>query len=236
MDHLNKLLQEQQIQFVDLRFTDILGKEHHITVRADLVDKAFLKEGKYFDGSSIAGWCPINESDMVLRPQPETAVKDPFSLHPTVILRCDVFDPRKNEAYDRCPRSIAKRAQAYLESTTIADAAFFGPEPEFFVFDSVRFNSTLQESFYHIDSQEGVWNTGNVCQGNNLAHRPGLKGGYFPVPPVDSSHDLRSEMCQRMEHMGLVVEAHHHEVATANQNEICVRFHELLTKADELQI
>lgn len=236
MDQLKKLLEEKDVQFIDLRFTDILGKEHHITIGADVFDKEFLSEGKYFDGSSIQGWCAIHQSDMVLKPQVETAVMDPFALNPTLVLRCDVSDPRKNEAYDRCPRTIAKRAQAHLESTGIADTAFFGPEPEFFIFDSVRFDSNVHEAYYHIDSQEGVWNSGLVQTEGNLAHRPGLKGGYFPLPPVDSAQDLRSEMCREMAAMGLVVEAHHHEVATGNQNEICVRFNKLVLKADELQI
>jgi glutamine synthetase len=236
MGALENLLKEKQVQFVDLRFTDIGGKEQHITIKSNIVDNEFLQEGKYFDGSSIAGWCSIDRSDMVLKPRPETAVMDPFALDPTLILRCDVYDPRANIPYDRCPRSIAKKAQEYLKASGIADEAFFGPEPEFFVFDDVRFGVDMQGAFYSIDSQEAAWNTGKILPQGNLAHRPPVKGGYFPVSPVDSSQDLRAEMCKQMEAMGLVVEAHHHEVATANQNEICVKFNNLLTKADELQI
>lgn len=236
MTDLEKLMKEKQVQYVDLRFTDIAGKEQHITVRSNLVDADFLKEGKYFDGSSIAGWCTIDRSDMVLKPQSSTAVMDPFALDPTLILRCDVYDPRTNTPYDRCPRAIAEKAQTYLKASGIADEAFFGPEPEFFIFDDVRFKTSINEAFYFVDSQEGAWNTDKILPQGNLGNRPPVKGGYFPVPPVDSSQDLRAEMCKQMESMGLVVEAHHHEVATGNQNEICVKFNHLLVKADELQI
>lgn len=234
MEKLLKLLAE--VEFVDLRFTDSFGTEHHITVTAAVVDEAFLSEGKMFDGSSIHGWRPIDRSDMVLRPDPSTAVLDPFSLHKTLLLRCDVFEPGSSLGYDRCPRAIAKRAMEYLRSTGIADEALMGPEPEFFVFDDVRFKTTVNSSAFYIDSDEGIWNSDKNQANGNLAHRPGLKGGYFPVSPIDSSQDLRSEMVNTMTAMGMVVEAHHHEVATANQNEICIRYNDLVTKADEIQL
>ena len=189
-----------------------------------------------FDGSSIKGWRSIANSDMVLKPDISSAVIDPFTLDKTLNLRCDVYEPESAVAYDRCPRAIAKRASAYLQSTGIADQAFFGPEPEFFIFDDVRFNNTVNEASYRVDANEGIWNANKVLSTGNLAHRPGLQGGYFPLPPVDSAQDIRSQMCKIMQQMGLMVEAHHHEVATASQNEICVRFNELVAKADEVQI
>jgi glutamine synthetase len=235
MNKLNQLLQQDDnIKFVDLRFTDISGKEHHMTLAAGLIDNDFLRHGKPFDGSSIKGWCPINRSDMLLIPQPETAVLDPFTLDPTLNVRCDVFDPYTNKPYDRCPRTIAQRAEQYLVSTGIADQVFFGPEPEFFIFDDVRFEVSGQQTFYAINSQEGGWNSATQHAQGNMGHRPGLKGGYFPVAPIDSFQDLRSAMCNQMTTMGLIIEAHHHEVAPAQQ-EICVKFDTLLEKADQLQ-
>jgi glutamine synthetase len=236
MSALKQLLQDKTIKYVDLRFTDIIGTEHHITVAADLIDDNFIQEGKCFDGSSIAGWCPINQSDMLLKLQPDTAVLDPFMLIPTVIARCDVFNPHANQPYDRCPRVIAQRAEQYLKATGIADTVFFGPEPEFFVFDDVRFSSTTNQSFYQIDSSEGCWNSKTSYEQGNMAHRPGLKGGYFPLPPIDSLQDLRAEMCKHLEAMGLEIEAHHHEVATGGQCEICFKFASLLDKADQMQV
>jgi glutamine synthetase len=187
-----------------------------------------------FDGSSIKGWKDINESDMVLMPDTSTAVKDPFADQKTMIIRCDVLEPNTMEGYNRCPRSVAKRAEAYLKSSGIADTAFFGPEPEFFVFDDVRYETDMHGCSYHVDSEEGAWNTGAEYEGGNIGHRPGVKGGYFPVPPVDSLYNLRAEMCSIMEKMGLVVEVHHHEVGTAGQCEIGTRFNTLVAKADEL--
>lgn len=237
MSVMEKLLEQlAEVAFVDLRFTDTFGIEHHISVAASVVDQDFLNEGKMFDGSSIHGWRPIDRSDMVLKPDLSTAVLDPFSLHKTLLLRCDVLEPGTTQGYDRCPRAIAKRAMAYLHSTGIADRAFMGPEPEFFIFDDVRFKTTLNSSAFYIDSEEGIWNSDKTLANGNLAHRPGVKGGYFPVSPVDSSQDLRCEMANTMTAMGLVVEAHHHEVATANQNEICVRYNDLVEKADEMQL
>ncbi len=230
------LLKETEARYVDLRFTDTKGKEQHVTIPANLVDDDFLSEGKMFDGSSVAGWKGINESDMVLMPQPETAVLDPFCDEATVNLRCDVVEPATMLGYERDPRSLAKRGLEYLKSTGIGDEAYFGPEPEFFVFDDVKFGAEMNGAFYSIDDEESHWNSGKDYDGGNMGHRPRVKGGYFPVPPVDSSQDLRSAMCSVMTDMGLEIEAHHHEVATSGQNEIATRFNTLVNKADEVQI
>lgn len=231
-----KLIKDNDVKWVDLRFTDPKGKEQHTSVPANRVDADSFSDGFMFDGSSIAGWKSINESDMILMPDDSTPVLDPFRDEATLILRCDIVEPSTMENYDRDPRSIAKRAEAYLTSTGIGDAAFFGPENEFFVFDDVRWKVEMGGASYAISSEEAAWESGADYEGGNLAHRPGVKGGYFPVPPVDSSMDLRGAMCSAMEAMGLEIEVHHHEVATANQNEIGVRFGTLVTKADEVQI
>ncbi|MWN31455.1 glutamate--ammonia ligase [Gilliamella sp. Pra-s65] len=231
-----KLIKENDVKFVDLRFTDTKGKEQHVTIPVNQIDDDFFEEGKMFDGSSIAGWKGINESDMVLMPDASTAVIDPFFEDATLNLRCDVLEPATLQGYDRDPRSIAKRAEEFLKSSGIADTVIFGPEPEFFLFDDIRFGSPMSGSFVHIDDIEAAWNSGTKYEEGNKGHRPGVKGGYFPLPPVDSSQDIRSEMCLIMEQLGLVVEAHHHEVATAGQNEIACRFNTLTKKADEVQI
>ena len=231
-----ELIEEHGIRFVDLRFTDIKGKEQHVSVPVSAVDEDFFEDGKMFDGSSIAGWKTINKSDMVLMPIPESALVDPFFSVPTLSIRCDVYEPTTMQGYDRDPRSIAIRAEEYLKASGIADTVLVGPEPEFFIFDDVRFKTGMSGSFYEIDDIEASWNSGKEYEGGNKGHRPATKGGYFPVPPVDSSQDLRSEMCLVMEDMGLVIEAHHHEVATAGQNEIACRFNTLTLKADETQI
>ena len=189
-----------------------------------------------FDGSSIAGWKGINESDMVLMPDNDSAVLDPFTDEMTLNIRCDILEPETLQGYSRDPRSIAKRAEEFLRSSGIADEAYFGPEPEFFLFNDVRFRTDMSGSFYKIDADEAEWNSGREYSEGNMAHRPGVKGGYFPVPLVDSAHDIRGTMSLVMEDMGLVVEAHHHEVATAGQNEVATRFNTLTTKADELQV
>lgn len=230
------LIAESEAKFVDLRFTDTKGKEQHVSIPAALIDEDFFEEGKMFDGSSIAGWKGINESDMILMPDPTTAVIDPFAEETQVNIRCDIVEPSTMQGYERDPRSVARRAEEYLKSTGIGDSAFFGPEPEFFLFDDVRFHTEMGESFYKIDSEEAKWNSGAEFEGGNSGHRPGVKGGYFPVPPVDSGHDIRAAMCMVMEEMGLTVEAHHHEVATAGQNEIATEFNSLVKKADEIQI
>jgi glutamine synthetase len=227
-------LKEKKYKYVDLRFCDTRGKEQHVTLPSKMVDEDLFEEGKMFDGSSIAGWQGIDESDMVLMPDADSAVRDPFSDEKTLIIRCDILEPNTMEAYSRCPRSLAKRAEAYIKASGLADEAYFGPEPEFFVFDDVRYHNDLNGCSYMIDSEEGAWNTGADFEGGNSGHRPGVKGGYFPVPPVDSLHDLRSKMCTIMEKMGIEVEVHHHEVGTGGQCEIGTRFDTLTSKADEL--
>ncbi len=231
-----EMLKEHEVKFVDFRFTDTRGKEQHVTVPASVVDEDVMNEGKMFDGSSIAGWKGINESDMILMPDDDTPVLDPFAEETTLILRCDIVEPSTMEGYERDPRSVAKRAEAYLKSTGLGDAAFFGPEPEFFVLDDVRWGANMSGAFYLVDSQEAEWNSEKVFPDGNMGHRPSVKGGYFPVPPVDSLHDMRGAMCMAMEEMGLKVEVHHHEVATAGQCEIGTQFNTLVRKADEVQI
>jgi glutamine synthetase len=231
-----KMIKDKDAKFVDFRFTDTKGKEQHVSVPARTIDASTFEEGKMFDGSSIAGWKGIHESDMILMPDPSTAMMDPFMEEPTLIIRCDVIEPNTMQGYERDPRSLARRAEAYLKSTGIADTAYFGPEAEFFIFDDIRWGADISGSFVKIDSEEASWNTEKVYEGGNLGHRPTTKGGYFPVPPVDSQQDIRSAMCLAMEEMGLVIETHHHEVATAGQNEIGMQFNTLVKKADELQI
>ena len=230
------LINDNDIRWVDLRFTDTRGKEQHVSIPATQVDEDFFEDGKMFDGSSIAGWKGINESDMILMPDDSTSVIDPFTDDATIILRCDVVEPTTMQGYERDPRSVAKRAEAYLTSTGLGDTAFFGPEPEFFVFDDVKFKVEMQGASYAINSEEAAWASNDSFDEGNTGHRPGVKGGYFPVPPVDSLHDIRAAMCTAMEQMGLDVEVHHHEVGTAGQCEIGIRFNTLVAKADEVQI
>jgi glutamine synthetase len=230
------MIKEKEVRYVDLRFTDTRGKEQHVTVPASQINAGFFDDGKMFDGSSIAGWKGINESDMVLMPDPTTAVMDPFFEDTTLIIRCDVLEPATMQGYDRDPRSLAKRAEAYLKSTGIGDRALFGPENEYFIFDSVRYGTEIGKSFFEIDSAEAAWSSGKTYDDGNRGHRPGIKGGYFPVPPVDAHQDLRSAMCNALEAMGMIVEVHHHEVATAGQCEIGVGANTLVRKADEVQM
>jgi glutamine synthetase len=236
VENVLALIQENEVKFIDLRFTDTKGKEQHVSIPSHQVDDDFFEEGKMFDGSSVAGWKGINESDMVMMPDASSAVLDPFTEESTLNIRCDILEPSTMQGYDRDPRSIAKRAEDFMRSTGIADTVLIGPEPEFFLFDDVKFATDMAGSFYKIDDVEASWNSGTALEGGNKGHRPGVKGGYFPVAPVDSSQDIRSAMSLVMEEMGLVVEAHHHEVATAGQNEIATRFNTLTTKADEIQI
>ncbi len=231
-----KMIKDHEVKFVDLRFTDTKGKEQHVSIPVSQADNSLFKDGKMFDGSSIAGWKGINESDMVLMPDATTAVLDPFMDEPTLNLRCDILEPSTMKGYERDPRSLAKRAEAYLKSTKIADTAYFGPEPEFFIFDDVRWGADMSGSFCKVDSEEASWNSEKVYEDGNIGHRPTVKGGYFPVPPVDSLHDIRSAICLVLEEMGVETETHHHEVATAGQNEIGTMFNTLVRKADELQI
>lgn len=229
------MIEEHDVKWVDLRFTDTKGKEHHVTFPVHKVDESFL-EGVMFDGSSINGWKGINESDMILRPDDSTAVLDPFSEDVQLNLRCDIIEPRTMQSYNRDPRSVARAAEDYLRSTGIGDSAYFGPEPEFFVFDEIKWHIGMDYSFFKINSEEAAWSTSLDFDGGNMGHRPRVKGGYFPVPPVDSLSDLRGAMCDTMTAMGLDVELHHHEVANAGQCEIGTRFNTLVAKADEVQI
>ncbi|MEN8813831.1 MAG: type I glutamate--ammonia ligase, partial [Glaciecola sp.] len=231
-----ELIKESEAKFIDLRFTDTKGKEQHVSIPTHQIDDDFFEEGKMFDGSSIAGWKGINESDMVLMPDPTTVVIDPFAEETQINIRCDIVEPLTMEGYERDPRSVAKRAEEYLKSTGIGDTVLIGPEPEFFLFDDVRFHTDMAGSFFKINAEEAKWNSGTEYEDGNMGHRPGVKGGYFPVPPVDSAHDIRAAMCLVMEDMGLTVEAHHHEVATAGQNEIATKFNTMVAKADEIQI
>ena len=235
-DNVLKMIKDNGVKFVDYRFTDSHGKEQHVSCPAHTVDADLFTEGKMFDGSSIAGWKGINESDMIMMPDPSTAVMDPFADEPTLIITCDIIEPATGQGYERDPRSVANRAEAYLKSTGIADTAYFGPEPEFFVFDDVRWNTSMSGMSYAVDSDEAEWNSEKVYEDGNIGHRPGLKGGYFPVPPVDSLNDLRAAMCLAMEEMGVEVEVHHHEVATAGQCEIGTAFNTLTKRADHNQI
>ncbi|MDP1649498.1 MAG: type I glutamate--ammonia ligase [Rubrivivax sp.] len=231
-----KMVKENEVKFVDFRFTDTRGKEQHVTVPVSHFDEDKFISGHAFDGSSIAGWKGIEASDMLLMPDPNTANLDPFYEEPTVILSCDVLEPGDGKPYERDPRSLAKRAEAYLKSSGIGDAAYFGPEPEFFIFDQVHWHIGMDGSSVKISSEEASWATNKDLEGGNMGHRPTVKGGYFPVPPVDSFQDMRSEMCLLLEQCGIPVEVHHHEVAGAGQNEIGTRFSTLVQRADWRQL
>ncbi len=230
-----RTIKEKEVKFVDLRFTDPRGKWQHLAMDVSMVDEDFFTDGTMFDGSSIAGWKDINESDMTLIPATGTAVLDPFSAQATLVIFCDVHEPSTGEAYSRCPRSTARRAEAYLKYTGIGDTAVFGPEAEFFVFDDVRFDVSMNKTFYSLDDSEGAYNSGRQFDGGNTGHRPPVKGGYFPVQPVDSAADLRSEMLTLMTEMGLTVEKHHHEVAPS-QHELGIKYDTLVRTADNMQI
>lgn len=230
-----KRIKDEKIKFVDLRFTDTKGKWQHVTFDVSMVDADLFSEGTMFDGSSIAGWKAINESDMVLMPDPATAVLDPFFAQPTLSITCDILEPSTGQPYSRDPRTTAKAAEAYLKSSGIGDTAFFGPEAEFFVFDDVRWSTEQNNMGYAVDSVEGPYNSSTDFEGGNLAHRPGPKGGYFPVPPIDSAQDMRSEMLAIMGEMGLEPEKHHHEVAPS-QHELGMKFSTLTVMADRMQI
>ena len=230
-----EMIKENDLRFVDLRFTDPRGKWQHLTQAIVTVDEESLKEGFMFDGSSIAGWKAINESDMCLMPDLTTATIDPFFAQATLVLVCDVLEPTTGKPYNRDPRSTAKAAIEYMSNQGIGDTAFFGPEAEFFVFDDVKFDVQMNRGYYEVDSSEGPYNTARDYEEGNPGHRPGIKGGYFPVPPVDSEQDLRSEMLAVMEEMGVEVEKHHHEVAPS-QHELGMKFGTLINTADSLQI
>jgi glutamine synthetase len=231
-----KTIKDNEVLFVDLRFTDTKGKEQHVSVPTKAFEDDKFELGHAFDGSSIAGWKGIEASDMLLMPDPDTARMDPFREENTLILTCDVIEPSTGKGYDRDPRSLAKRAEAYLKSTGVGDVAYFGPEPEFFIFDAVTWSVDMSGSMVRIKSEEAPWSTGIDYEAGNLAHRPALKGGYFPVPPTDSLQDIRSEMCLLLEQQGVEVEVHHHEVAAPGQCEIGTKFTTLTKRADWLQI
>ena len=230
------MVKESEAKFVDFRFTDTRGKEQHVSVPISVFDEEKFSHGHAFDGSSIAGWKGIEASDMLLMPDPATANIDPFFEEPTIMLTCDVLEPGDGKPYERDPRSLAKRAEAYMKASGLGDAAFFGPEPEFFVFDSVRWSVDMKGSFCEIDSEEGAWNTGKQYEHGNHGYRPTVKGGYFPTPPVDSFQDMRSEMCLILESLGVPVEVHHHEVGNAGQMELGTKFSTLVQRADWLQV
>ena len=230
-----QMIKEMDVKYVDFRFTDPRGKWQHTAQPANTVDENTFVDGVMFDGSSIAGWRAIQESDMMLLPDAASAVLDPFAAQATLILFCDVLEPVTGQAYSRDPRSTAKQAEAYLKRSGIGDTAYFGPEAEFFVFDDVRFDVSMHHSFYSIGAEEGPWSSGKKFDEGNVGHRPPIKGGYFPVPPVDSLSDLRAEMLTQIAEMGVETEKHHHEVAPS-QNELGVRFQTLVKMADHLQI
>ncbi|MDA9170678.1 type I glutamate--ammonia ligase [Alphaproteobacteria bacterium] len=229
------IIKEKEIQFVDLRFTDPRGKMQHVSQHVSTIDEQTLAEGFMFDGSSIAGWKAINESDMKLMPDCSRSIVDPFFSQPTLSIFCDVLEPLSGLPYERDPRSTAKQALSYMKSIGIGDTAFFGPEPEFFVFDDVQYQSEMNSSFYKIDSSEGPYNSGTKFEEGNMGHRPGIKGGYFPVPPVDSAQDLRSEMVLSLVDMGVPMEKHHHEVAPS-QHELGMMYGTLIDTADNVQL
>ncbi|MBB4267418.1 type I glutamate--ammonia ligase [Roseospira visakhapatnamensis] len=230
-----EMIKENDVKFVDFRFTDPKGKWQHTAQHVSTIDEDTLTEGIMFDGSSIAGWKSINESDMILKPDLSTATIDPFAAQPLLVLFCDIIEPSTGQPYDRDPRSVAKKALAYMQSAGIGDTAFFGPEAEFFVFDDVRYSVNMNKCAYEIDSEEGPYTSDKDMPEGNYGHRPTVKGGYFPVPPVDSAQDLRAEMVTVMAEMGLEMEKHHHEVAPS-QHELGLKFSTLIESADAMQI
>ncbi len=233
-DKVLKTIKDEEVEYVDIRFTDPRGKLQHVTVVADLVDMDFLEEGFMFDGSSIAGWKSIDQSDMKLMPDTESAYLDPFYAEKTLCIHCNVLEPDTNEPYSRDPRGTALKAEAYLKSTGIGDTAYMGPEAEFFIFDDVRFCVKINKVSYEVDAIDGSWNSDTKYEMGNTGHRPGVKGGYFPVNPVDDAQDLRGEMLSTMKRMGMKVDKHHHEVAS-NQHELGLIFGTLTKQADEMQ-
>jgi glutamine synthetase len=232
-DLLNQI-RDEEIDYVDIRFTDTRGTLQHVTIVSDLVDEDFLEEGFMFDGSSIAGWKSIEASDMKLMPDAASAYVDPFYAEKTICLHCTVVEPDTNEPYERDPRGTAQKAEAYLKSSGIGDVAYFGPEAEFFLFDNVKYSNTINKVSYEVDASDASWNTDTDYEMGNMGHRPGLKGGYFPVNPVDEAQDLRAEMLSTMKRLGMKVDKHHHEVASC-QHELGLLFGTLTTQADEIQ-
>ena len=227
-------IKDEGIEYVDIRFTDTRGALQHVTIVSDLVDEDFLEEGFMFDGSSIAGWKSIEASDMKLMPDVSTAYVDPFYAETTICLHCSIVEPDTGESYERDPRGTAEKAEAYLRSSGIGDNAYFGPEAEFFLFDNVKFSNQINKVSYEVDASDGSWNSDTDYEMGNMGHRPGLKGGYFPVNPVDEAQDLRAEMLSTMKRLGMKVDKHHHEVASC-QHELGLIFGELTEQADEIQ-
>lgn len=233
---IEELIKANEIKFLDLRFSDTIGKEHHVTLPVSAVSEDLFKIGQPFDGSSIEGWKGIEASDMLLRPDPSTVKFDPFFDDATLFVTCDVIEPSTMESYERCPRGIARKAEKFIQESGLADTAYFGPEPEFFIFDSVTWGADMSGCHYKINADEAVWSSDKEIDGGNTGHRPGIKGGYFPLPPMDSHQDLRSAACLALEALGIPVEVHHHEVATAGQCEIGTKFSSLVERADWSQI
>jgi glutamine synthetase len=231
-----KMVKEKDVKFIDFRFTDTRGKEQHVSVpgKAFTMDK--FESGHFFDGSSIAGWKSIEASDMLLMPDADSARMDPFTDEPVLNISCDVLEPADMRGYDRDPRTIAKRAEAFLKSSGLGDVAYFGPEPEFFIFDGVTWNVDMSGCFVKIKSEEAPWSTGIEYESGNMGHRAPVKGGYFPVPPTDTLQDIRNAMCIALEQQGVEVEVHHHEVGAMGQNEIGTKFNSLVKRADWMQI
>ncbi|TMV06389.1 type I glutamate--ammonia ligase [Ruegeria sediminis] len=233
-DAVLKLIKEEDAEYVDIRFTDPRGKLQHVTIVADLVDEDFLEEGFMFDGSSIAGWKSIEASDMKLMPDTDSAYVDPFYAEKTVCIHCSVVEPDTSEPYERDPRGTAMKAEAYLKASGIGDVAYMGPEAEFFLFDNVRYSNTINKVSFEVDATDASWNTDTDYEMGNMGHRPGLKGGYFPVNPIDEAQDLRAEMLSTMKRLGMKVDKHHHEVASC-QHELGLIFGTLTKQADEIQ-
>ena len=231
---LLKTIKDEDVEYVDIRFTDPRGKLQHVTVMADQVDEDFLDEGFMFDGSSISGWKSIEASDMKLMPDTNSGYIDPFYAEKTICLHCSVVEPDTGEAYERDPRGTAEKAEAYLKSSGIGDAAYMGPEAEFFLFDDVKFSTSINKVSYEVDAQDASWNSDTDYEMGNMGHRPGVKGGYFPVNPIDDGQDIRSEMLSTMKRIGMKVDKHHHEVASC-QHELGLIFDSLTKQADELQ-
>ena len=234
-DAVFKQIRDENVEFVDLRFTDPRGRWHHVTLTPEAFDEDAFEDGIMFDGSSINGWKAIDQSDMALFPDASTAALDPFMSHRTLYLICDVHEPTTGERYSRCPRSTARDAEAHLQFSGIGDTAYFGPEPEFFLFDDVRFGVEANHTFFHLNDSEGPYNTSSVVEGGNKGHRPRTKGGYFPLPPVDSVQAVRGDMLKALADAGVGVEKHHHEVA-ASQHELGIVFAPMTAMADKLQV
>ncbi|MBU2941797.1 type I glutamate--ammonia ligase [Shimia thalassica] len=233
-DAVLQMIKDEEAAYVDIRFTDTRGKLQHVTVDVDLVDEDFLEEGFMFDGSSVAGWKSIENSDMKLIPDTTSAYPDPFYAEKTIAIHCSIVEPDTGEAYARDPRGTAEKAEAYLKASGIGDVAYMGPEAEFFLFDDVRFSNTINKVSYEVDAIDASWNTDTEYEMGNTGHRPGLKGGYFPVNPIDDAQDIRSEMLSTMKRLGMKVDKHHHEVASC-QHELGLIFDSLTKQADELQ-